>query len=74
MGHPIFLNCRLSSFQHQRRGAFRLRSRAFVGSDSISSAIANIFVTLFQLRAVPGVFSIFSTADQRRDWPMPSGK
>lgn len=42
---------------------------------SISSAMASILVTLFQLRAVPVVFSNRSTDDQGSlDLPTPSGK
>jgi hypothetical protein len=44
-------------------------------ADSISSAIASIFVTLFQLRAVPVVFSSFPTdAHGSLDLPAPLGK
>ena len=42
---------------------------------SISSAIASILLTLFQLRAVPVTFSNFSTFDHGSlDWPAPLGK
>lgn len=42
---------------------------------SISSAMASILVTLFRLRAVPGVFSSFSTADHGSfEFPTPLRK
>ena len=42
---------------------------------SISSAIASILVTLFQLRAVPVVLNNFSTDDHGNfDLPVPLGK
>ena len=41
---------------------------------SIPSAISNNFVTVFQLRAVPAVFNVFSmSGNDSFDRPMPSG-